>query len=154
MAGGGALNCVANGRILREGPFEELFVQPAASDAGAALRCRGDCASADHRNAAGGTARARVFLGPRIRATKSARCCGAAAFILQTLSDDAALVDHVAERLARGEVVGWFQGAMEFGPRALGARFDSRRPPQSRDARPRQRVRQKARSVSAVRAPP
>jgi carbamoyltransferase len=122
MAGGVALNCVANGRILREGPFEELFVQPAASDAGAAL----GAATIAHRRLTGGAPAAarldHVFLGPAYSSGEIRALLASSRVKVQVLGDEAALVDHAAERLARGEVVGWFQGAMEFGPRALGAR--------------------------------
>jgi carbamoyltransferase len=132
MAGGVALNCVASGRILREGPFDRLFVQPAAGDAGG---CLGAAAMA-HRELTGTPlVRERlkhVFYGP-----------GAAPGEIAGMFDDseagaqdfrgreADLLDATVDRLVRGEVVGWFQGRMEFGPRALGARSilaDPRRP--------------------------
>ena len=122
MAGGVALNCVANGRILREGPFEELFVQPAATDAGAAL----GAATIAHRRLTGGRPSAErldhVFLGPAYSSGEIRALLAGSQVKVQVLSDEAALADHVADRLARGEVVGWFHGAMEFGPRALGGR--------------------------------
>jgi len=122
MAGGVALNCVANGRILRDGPFDELFVQPAASDAGAAL----GAATIAHRRVTGHAPPRRrlsdVRLGPSYSTTDIRSLFAGSGVPIDIVSDDAVLVDRVAERLARGEVVGWFQGAMEFGPRALGAR--------------------------------
>ena len=121
MAGGVALTG-GNGRILREGPFEELFVQPAASDAGAAL----GAATIAHRRLTGGAPAAdrldHVFLGPAYSSGEIRALLAGSQVKVQVLSDQAALADHVAERLARGEVVGWFRGAMEFGPRALGGR--------------------------------
>lgn len=134
MAGGVALNCVANGRIRREGPFRDLYVQPAASDAGGAL---GAAAVAMVRRTGQAPTRERlrhVFLGPAYASGDVAR------LVEQTPLREAAadytdregeLIDAVARRLADGKVVGWFQGRMEFGPRALGARSilaDPRRP--------------------------
>ena len=122
MAGGVALNCVANGRILRDGPFDELFVQPAASDAGAAL----GAATIAHRRVTGhAPPRQRlsdVMLGPSYSTGEIRTLLAGSGVPIEIVGDDASLVDRVAERLARGEVVGWFQGAMDFGPRALGAR--------------------------------
>jgi carbamoyltransferase len=122
MAGGVALNCVANGRLLRDGPFDELFVQPAASDAGAAL---GAAAIAHRRLTGGAPSRQRlphVFLGPSYSSDEIRSLLGGSGIPIAGFAGTGELVDHVAERLARGEVAGWFQGAMEFGPRALGAR--------------------------------
>ena len=121
MAGGVALNCVANGRILREGPFDELFVQPAASDAGAAL----GAATLAHRRLTGESPRQRmrhVQLGPSFSTGEIRSLLAASGVPVEIHPDHAALVDAVAARLARGEVVGWFHGQMEFGPRALGSR--------------------------------
>jgi carbamoyltransferase len=132
MAGGVALNCVANGRILREGPFERLFVQPAAGDAGG---CLGAAAMA-HRELTGThPVRERlvhVYYGPgadpgEIAGLLEDSEAGAQDF----RGREAELLEATVDRLARGEVVGWFQGRMEFGPRALGARSilaDPRRP--------------------------
>ena len=122
MAGGVALNCVANGRILREGPFDELFVQPAASDAGAAL----GAATVAYRRVTGTApprmAMPHVLLGPSYSTGEIKSLFSGSGVPVREFADTAALVDHVAERLSRGEVAGWFQGAMEFGPRALGSR--------------------------------
>ncbi len=123
MAGGVALNCVANGRILREGPFERLFVQPAAGDAGG---CLGAAALA-HRKLGGvrpGSRRlAHVYLGPRFSAASIAEQLEAAGIqALDLRGREADLLEATVDRLAAGKVVGWFHGAMEFGPRALGAR--------------------------------
>jgi carbamoyltransferase len=123
LAGGVALNCVANGRLLREGPFRNIWIQPAAGDAGGAL---GVALSIAHEMGAPRTAcpedsQKGSLLGPSfsredILATIQAR--GASAV---ELGDDA-LFDEVAKALASEKVVGWFQGRMEFGPRALGNR--------------------------------
>ncbi len=122
LAGGVALNCVANGRILREGPFERLFVQPAASDAGSAL----GAAALAHAELTGQwqpRVLNDVYLGPSARPDELRR------FIADTClpwkdfhADRARLLAETADRLADAQVVGWFQGRMEFGPRALGAR--------------------------------
>ncbi len=134
MAGGVALNCVANGRILRDGPFKRLFVQPAASDAGGAL---GAAAIAWSRHTDG---RSRlkplqhVYLGPRYTNADVHRIVDPSP--LGKIAKDytnspEALIKATAERLADGKVIGWFHGRMEFGPRALGARSilaDPRRP--------------------------
>ncbi len=125
LAGGVALNCVGNGRILREGPFREVWVQPAAGDAGGAL---GAALFVWHqllgkpRVAARPDAQSGSLLGPgfddgAIRAALDRR--GAA---YREYGDDASMCEAVAALLADGQVVGWFQGRMEFGPRALGAR--------------------------------
>lgn len=123
LAGGVALNCVANGRILREGPFEQLFVQPAAGDAGGALGAAAlahaeltgeplPCARLEH-----------VFLGPRFSDRSVAGLVHATGLEAEDHRGlEAALLEAVAARLAVGRVVGWFHGAMEFGPRSLGAR--------------------------------
>ncbi|MDZ4860530.1 MAG: carbamoyltransferase [Candidatus Hydrogenedentes bacterium] len=123
LAGGVALNCVANGRILREGPFDNIWIQPAAGDAGNALGCAlyawhqilGNPRKVDRRR------QKATFLGPAYSddhiesyLTKSG--------IPYEKHGDAALCSNVSELLASENVVGWFQGRMEFGPRALGAR--------------------------------
>jgi carbamoyltransferase len=121
LAGGVALNCVANGRIRREGPFRNVFVQPAASDAGGAL---GAAAIAYLRLTGRGCEPLHdVYLGPGFSAQEIHA-------VLTSMGLDAhdyrgrtdALLDEVVARLERGEIVGWFRGRMEFGPRALGAR--------------------------------
>ena len=124
LAGGVALNSVANGRIAREGPFRELFVQPAAGDAGAAL----GAAALAHRRLAGREADAiaplgHVFLGPAWSADEVARLVdGAGLAALDYRGREEALLAATAERLEAGRVVGWLQGPMELGPRALGGR--------------------------------
>lgn len=123
MAGGVALNVVANGRILREGPFERLFVQPAAGDSGG---CLGAAALA-HAELTGARPATgplhHVYLGPSWNADEVAGLLAATGLpALDFRGREADLLEAVVDRLARGEVVGWFHGAMEFGPRALGAR--------------------------------
>jgi carbamoyltransferase len=122
VAGGVAHNCVGMSRIVRDGGFEAVFVQPAAGDAGA---CLGAAFLADA--ALGGqTAPCRlesVYLGPEYRCSEIIESLKHVQLAYRHYHDnDAALANEVAARLARGEVIGWFQGRMEFGPRALGAR--------------------------------
>ena len=125
MAGGVALNCVANGRLLREGPFKGIWIQPAAGDAGGALgvalstwyQYEGRARTVSgHGDAMKGSYLGPSFSDEEIRAFLDER--GAPYF---TVSDDE-LCDRVAAELAAGKVIGWFQDRMEFGPRALGAR--------------------------------
>jgi carbamoyltransferase len=125
MAGGVALNCVANGKLLREGPFEEIWIQPAAGDAGGAL---GSAFFVWHqlldrpRIPAQPDGQAASLLGPNYGAAEIRECLDAAGARYQQFTKDEALLDRVADLLAEGKVVGWFQGRAEFGPRALGAR--------------------------------
>jgi carbamoyltransferase len=121
LAGGVALNCVANGRILRESPFENLWIQPAAGDAGGAI---GAALSVwhqylDHPRTASPSSTA--FQGPQFSSSEIASALDSKAAVY-TRFDRSTLVKHVARLLADGNVVAWFQGRMEFGPRALGAR--------------------------------
>jgi carbamoyltransferase len=125
LAGGVALNCVGNGRILREGPFKNLWIQPSAGDAGGAI---GAALTAWHqlenkpRHVDGSKDRMRgSFLGPSYTNEEIESFLRSKEAPYERLHDDT-LFDRVAGELARGKVVGWFQGAMEFGPRALGGR--------------------------------
>ena len=139
LAGGVALNCVANGKILREGHFRRIWVQPAAGDAGGAL----GAAYAAHSSHAG---RPRVlnggldgmrgaYLGPEFSQSDiEARLqrIGARFSVL----DDRATIEYTVDALVAGHATGWFQGRMEFGPRALGARSilgDPRNPEMQRN---------------------
>ena len=125
MAGGVALNCVGNGRILREGPFENIWIQPAAGDAGGALGVAlalwhnhlGHERVADGEN----DAMRGALLGPEYGDEEIYQCIEQQEGVAQKLAEDELPV-RVAELLAAGKVVGFFQGRMEFGPRALGAR--------------------------------
>lgn len=123
MAGGVALNVVANGRILREGPFERLFVQPAAGDSGG---CLGAAALA-HVELTGrrptDAPLTQVYLGPSWTADEVAGLIAATGLpALDFRGREPDLLEAVVDRLERGQVVGWFHGRMELGPRALGAR--------------------------------
>lgn len=124
LAGGVALNCVANGRLLREGPFESIWIQPAAGDAGGAL---GAALFVWHqlldrpRSPGGRDQQHGSFLGPEFSADEIHDVLNAAETPCRHLDNDD-LFAHVAQLLAEEKVVGWFQGRMEFGPRALGGR--------------------------------
>ncbi len=124
LAGGVALNCVANGRLLREGSFADLWIQPAAGDAGGAL---GAALSVWHEyldkpRAGSGIDRMRgSYLGPAFDNNRIEAYLTGAGIPYQRLDDDA-LMPRLATLLDDEQVVGWFQGRMEFGPRALGGR--------------------------------
>ena len=124
LAGGVALNCVANGRVLREGPFDDIWIQPAAGDAGGAL---GAAQVVWHeyerrpRRAERGDSMRGSYLGPKYGNDEIAGLLEDLRAPYERLPDDE-LFERLAELLERENVVGWFQGRMEFGPRALGAR--------------------------------
>ena len=125
LAGGVALNCVGNGRILREGPFEQVWIQPAAGDAGGAL---GAAVFIWHqlldkpRLVSSTDAQRGSLLGPAYTGSEIRHFLDESGAVYDELSSDDVLCREVAALLASGKVVGWFQGRMEFGPRALGAR--------------------------------
>ncbi|HEX6837424.1 MAG TPA: carbamoyltransferase N-terminal domain-containing protein, partial [Polyangia bacterium] len=126
LAGGVALNCVANGRLLREGPFERIWVQPAAGDAGgavgAALLAWYD-GMQKPRDAGGRDAMSAGYLGPEFSDDEIEAFLQAEGAPYHPFSQDSGdRARATADMLADGGVVGWFQGRMEFGPRALGAR--------------------------------
>ena len=125
LAGGVALNCVANGKILRDGAFENIWIQPAAGDAGGAL---GAALAACHElgNAARPAANVQdgmqgAYLGPEYAQPDIEQRLTAAGARFTTVSDDD-LIETTAQALVDQKAIGWFQGRMEFGPRALGAR--------------------------------
>ena len=131
LAGGVALNCVANGKVLRDGRFDDVWIQPAAGDAGGAL---GAALAAAHglfgeprTPPAAGAARAGrdamrgACLGPGFAPDEVRAALDAAGARYETLPGEA-LIGAAADALAEGKAVGWFQGRMEFGPRALGSR--------------------------------
>ena len=125
LAGGVALNCVANGKILKDGAFKNIWVQPAAGDAGGAL---GAALNAYHLNqeqprvvTGAMDAMKGSYLGPLYQQSDiEARLTAAGAKF--TVLDDAGVISDTADALADGKAIGWFQGRMEFGPRALGGR--------------------------------
>lgn len=124
MAGGVALNCVANGKILRDGAFKDIWIQPAAGDAGGAV---GAALAAWHtefgnpRSVSGTDSMKGAYLGPTFAQEEIEERLRGAGAVFQTYSEDDAIA-RTAQALADGKAVGWFQGRMEFGPRALGGR--------------------------------
>lgn len=124
LAGGVALNCVANGKVLRDGAFSNIWIQPAAGDAGGAI---GAALAAVHlykgqpRQPDGGDNMAGSLLGPSYPQADVERRLAAAGAKFSVL-DENGMVETAADALAGQRAVGWFQGRMEFGPRALGAR--------------------------------
>ena len=124
LAGGVALNCVANGRLLREGEFEDLWIQPAAGDAGGAL---GAALFVWHqllekpRPRTGHDTQQGSFLGPRYTSDQIRRFLEGQGAAGQRFTDEAELLEQVALNLAEGKIVGWFQGRMEFGPTGTGS---------------------------------
>jgi len=124
LAGGVALNCVANGELLRDGKFERIWIQPAAGDAGGAVGAALNAyyGYAGNPRAVNGADKMKgSFLGPVFSQSEVERRLSAAGARYHVL-DDGALIDGVARALADEKAVGWFQGRMEFGPRALGGR--------------------------------
>ena len=134
MAGGVALNCVANARLLREGPFERIWIQPGAGDAGGSLgaalfvwhQLLGNPRTPSPHDSQRGS-----LLGPQFSARHVAAWLDKEGAKYRRSANEAELLALTARALAAGKVVGWFQGRMEFGPRALGCRSilaDARRP--------------------------
>jgi carbamoyltransferase len=125
LAGGVALNCVANGKILRDGAFENIWIQPSAGDAGGAI---GAALAAYHHQEAqarlptnGRDGMSGAYLGPSFSQNEIERELKAAGARFEVQPFEA-MLDEAVRALADGQAVGWFQGRMEFGPRALGAR--------------------------------
>jgi carbamoyltransferase len=126
LAGGVALNCVGNGKILREGPFKNMWIQPAAGDAGGALgaalfvhhQLLGAPRTANEKR----DTQAGTLLGPSFTDDEIGAFISAKGITAKRFPDTEALTAHVADIMQKEAVVGWFQGRMEFGPRALGAR--------------------------------
>ncbi len=125
LAGGVALNCVGNGRILREGPFESMWIQPAAGDAGGSLgaalfvwyQLLGNERTPVPTDSQNGS-----LLGPSYDDEEIREFLDSVGAKYQVIEDERELIDRVAEMIEQQKVVGWFQGRMEFGPRALGSR--------------------------------
>jgi len=125
LAGGVALNCVANGKILRDGAFENIWVQPAAGDAGGAL---GAALAAYHIHKGGertldgqNDGMQGSYLGPAYHQEEIEKSLTEAGAKFETMEEEA-MIEAVAQGLADGKAIGWHQGRMEFGPRALGGR--------------------------------
>ncbi|MFN5586483.1 MAG: carbamoyltransferase [Planctomyces sp.] len=125
LAGGVALNCVANGRLLREGPFDDIWVQPASGDAGGAV---GAATFVWHqllqqeRRPSGGDFQFGSLLGPQYDNAGIEQFLRSAKIKYQRFADEGSLIERVGSLLTEEKVVGWFQGRMEYGPRALGSR--------------------------------
>ncbi|MEI8012820.1 MAG: carbamoyltransferase, partial [Candidatus Omnitrophota bacterium] len=125
LAGGVALNCVSNGKLLRADVFDRIWVQPAAGDSGGAL----GAAYLAHCHQLGGALPLKSgrdlqkgsYLGPAYRDEDIRSLLDARGWVYQAHATEA-MIDAVADHMAAGKVIGWFQGRMEFGPRALGAR--------------------------------
>jgi carbamoyltransferase len=124
LAGGVALNCVANGEVLRDGRFDNIWIQPAAGDAGGAV---GAALAAYHlfkgqpRQTNGADGMSGAFLGPNFAQAEIEQRLTAAGAKFAVLGEDE-MIESTAQVLAGQKAVGWFQGRMEFGPRSLGAR--------------------------------
>ena len=124
LAGGVALNCVSNGRLLREGPFKDIWIQPAAGDAGGAIGAAlsvwheylGNDRKVNKQDAMQGS-----YLGPRYTNDQIKESLDGLDAVYRCIDDDQ-LMPELAEIMDKGNVIGWMQGRMEFGPRALGGR--------------------------------
>ena len=126
LGGGVALNCVANGRLLREGPFEQIWVQPAAGDAGSALGCAlwawHEVCGGEREDPAGKDSMMGSLLGPLPASASPSETFPALGRPCEQLTDSTELATRVAALLADGVILGLCSGRMEFGPRALGNR--------------------------------
>jgi carbamoyltransferase len=135
LAGGVALNCVANGRILRESPFKNIWIQPAAGDAGGALGAAyavyySHLMQSRNSNSTGADQMNNALLGPSFRNDEIEAILIANGLNFYRL-DDELYFRKIAKEIANGKVIGWFDGRMEYGPRALGSRSilgDARNP--------------------------
>ena len=125
LAGGVALNCVANGKLLRSGIFDDIFIQPAAGDAGGALGCAYIAwyQYLDNKRIADGKTDFMngAYLGPEFSNEKIRGFLDDNNYKYEKLTDEQ-LPEHIADLINEQNVIGWFQGRMEFGPRALGSR--------------------------------
>ncbi|WP_332910250.1 carbamoyltransferase C-terminal domain-containing protein [Algoriphagus boritolerans] len=141
MAGGVALNCVANGKLQEAGIFDEIYIQPAAGDAGGAL---GAALAAYHlyfskeeRKVTRPDSMEGSYLGPSYSDKEVLQVIRKVKAVYHHFTDLNKMNELVAGELAKGQVVGWFQGRMEFGPRALGNRSilgDARNPEMQKKA--------------------
>lgn len=125
LAGGVALNCVANGRLLREGPFDDIWIQPASGDAGGALGAAEFVwyqLLQNPRTTGPVDAQQGSLLGPQFSNSEIAAFLDREGVKYTRCDSDQSLIENVTQILTEEKVVGWFQGRMEYGPRALGAR--------------------------------
>jgi carbamoyltransferase len=135
LAGGVALNCVANGRLAAAGIFKDIFIQPAAGDAGGALGAALAAYYIYYGRERAVEAMEHAYLGPAYPADRIAKVCSVNGLVGTRYDSEEELSKAVAGALGEGLIVGWFQGRMEFGPRALGHRSilaDPRRPDMQR----------------------
>jgi carbamoyltransferase len=156
LAGGVALNCVANGRLLREGPFERIWIQPGAGDAGGAL---GVALLLWHqligqaRDISLPDAQAGSLLGPELGSADLSEQLDALGAVYQHVPSDEALAEQLAGYLDQGKLIGLARGRMEFGPRALGNRSivaDPRRPEIQRELNLRTKFRESFRPFAPI----
>jgi carbamoyltransferase len=156
LAGGVALNCVGNGRILRESPFDNLWIQPASGDAGGALgaalfvwyQLLENERTPEHPDGQGGS-----LLGPACDPSETERLLNEKKAVFQHYPGGEGLCAAVARHVADGKVVGWVQGRMEFGPRALGARSilgDARNPEMQRQMNLKTKFRESFRPFAPI----
>ena len=156
LAGGVALNCVGNGRILRESPFENLWIQPASGDAGGALGAALFVwyqLLENERKPASPDGQAGSLLGPACDAAVTERLLNEKKAVFRRYPEGEGLCAAVARNVAEGKVVGWVQGRMEFGPRALGARSilgDSRNPEMQRQMNLKTKFRESFRPFAPI----
>lgn len=125
LAGGVALNCVGNGRVVREGPFDNIWIQPAAGDAGGALGAGlfvWHQLLGNDRQVTAGDSQTGSLLGPSFTDGEIREFLDSVGAKYETIDDEQSLVECVSGHLEAERIVGWFQGRMEFGPRALGSR--------------------------------
>ena len=125
LAGGVALNCVGNGRILREGPFEDIWIQPAASDAGGAVGAAllvWYQLLENERRVGGNDKQHGSLLGPSYNDEQIRQFLDSVHAHYHTYEDFQQLIDKVSDLICQEKTIGWYQGRMEFGPRALGNR--------------------------------
>lgn len=122
LAGGVALNCVANGRLLREGPFKNIYIQPASGDAGGAIGAAAYLYFSVLKNAKEKELMPSIYLGPDFKNEDVKNFLIEQKVNYQFFENNSDLTKTVANLIAQNQVIGWFQGKMEFGPRALGNR--------------------------------
>lgn len=122
MSGGVALNCVANGKIKKMGPFKNIFIQPAASDAGSALGAAALAHVHLTKRRPSEDRLLHVYLGPNYNNNEVLGLLGDSQAKIMACEHESQLLAQTVDRLVQGKVIGWFQGKMEFGPRSLGGR--------------------------------
>ncbi|HPS55185.1 MAG TPA: carbamoyltransferase N-terminal domain-containing protein, partial [Sedimentisphaerales bacterium] len=126
LSGGCALNCVANGKIFKNGPFENMWIQPAAGDAGSALGAamfvHYQLLGNERKIESGQDSQHGSLLGPSFSGAQITGYLDSVNAVYHTINDEEKLLESVVDQMQNGNVIGWFHGRMEFGPRALGSR--------------------------------